>query len=130
MRVATLGSVVAVYLLLPASPGSVQLDPVEGWVLYAPNSSRKVTLMRNGLLLASLEVPAGTTMVAVYDQRQPTSFAAGRWEFHCDFSLHAQPAKEMAPVREPGGRVDQIRADAPLLVNAKGVDVLMENIGP
>jgi hypothetical protein len=130
VRITTVASVVAVSLLLPAGLGGAQSDTVEGWVLYAPNSARKVTLMRNGLLLASLEVPTGTTMVAVYDQRQPTSFAPGRWEFHGEFSLHAQAARDMAPLREPGGRVGQIRAEAPLVVSAKGVDVLMENIAP
>jgi hypothetical protein len=125
MRFAALG---AVTLLAASDRGQTQSATDDGWVLFAPNSARRVTLRRNGVLLGSLTIAKGTALVAFYDQRQPTSFASGRWEFRGDFRLHAQPANEMSPPNVPGGRVEQVRSEAPLLLSAQGVDVLMENV--
>jgi len=128
----SVGLIVAIgtILLVPADSGRAQQDDLRGWVLFAPNIARKVDVTRNGALVASLQVPAGTFLVASYDEKQRTSFANGRWEFQGEFRLYAQPAKESSPSLVPGGRVDQIRAQAPLVLSCAACDVLMENIEP
>ena len=128
MKFASLATVVAALLLLPPDLGRAQSDDLKAWVFFAPNPARRVTITRDGALLATFQVREGSLLVASYDDRQPASIAAGRWEFHGDFRLHAQPMKGMPALREPGGRVEQIRSEAPLVLTVQGADVLMENI--
>ena len=78
MRIANLLALVATFLLLPADFGHTQSDDLQGDVLFAPNATRTVTVTRRGALLATLQIPQGTLMVASYDERNPTSFTAGR----------------------------------------------------
>ena len=128
MKIACLVALVATFLFLPAESSHAQSDDLQGYVLFAPNVARTVTVTRRGALLASLQIPQGTIMVASYDERDPTSFTAGRWEFHGDFRLHALPATENTPPPVPGGKVDQIQREAPLVLSVQDVDVLMENV--
>ena len=130
MRTATIVVLVATSLLLSVDSGRAQSDNLEGRILFAPNAARTVTVTRRGELFATLQIPQGTLMVASYDQRNPTTFTAGRWEFHGDFQLHALPATENTPSPVPGGKVDQIRSEAPLVLSLQDVDVLMENVLP
>ncbi len=125
MRIANLVALVATFLLLPADSGHAQADDLQGAILFAPNAARTVTVTRRGALLASLQIPQGTLMVASYDEQNPTSFTAGRREFHGDFRLYALPATENTPPPVPGGKIDQIRNEAPLVLSVQDVDVLM-----
>ncbi len=127
MKIASLVALVVTFLLLPVVHSRTQSDDLQGMIYFAPNSARRVTLTRNGALLASFQVPEGVFLSAAYDDQQPTSLAAGRWEFHGDFRLRAQPAGE-APGQPPGRGFEQIMSTAPLVLMVDGVDILMENI--
>ena len=49
--------VVAICLCWLADYGRAQTDDLQGGIFWAPNSARKVTLTRNGAVLASIEIP-------------------------------------------------------------------------
>ena len=47
-----------------------------------------------------------------------------------DTQAEFQPAAENTPSPVPGGKVDQIRSEAPLVLSMQDVDVLMDNVAP
>ena len=128
MRTANLVALVAAFLLLPVDSGRAQSDDLQGAALFAPNVARTVTVTRRGALLATLQIPQGTLLVASYDERNPTSFGDGRFEFHGDFRLYALPATENTPPPAGVRKIDQIRSEAPLVLSVQDADVLMENV--
>jgi hypothetical protein len=122
-----LAALVVAFLLFPMERGRAQSGASLGGILFAPNSVRSVTLSKNGVPLASLNVPKGTALSASYDNRQSNSITGGRWEFHGDFALRALPATELAS-RPSGERAEQTMSRAPLVLTAQGVDVMIENV--
>lgn len=111
---------------LPIPDDRGQPAGLQGGIVFAPNSARSVRLMRNGALLASLNIPTGMLLSASYDDQKPASIASGRWTFEGDFVLRVLPASEppMPGVR----RVEQVVNLAPLVLTLRGVDVLIENL--
>lgn len=129
MRVVSLFALVATFLLLSGDSAPAQSDDPQGAILFAPNAARTVTVPRRGALFATLQIPQGTLLVASYDDRNPTSFTAGRREFHGDFELYALDTENL-PRPAPLRKIDQIRSEAPLVLSVQDVDVLMENVSP
>src|SRR5688500_4662826 len=65
------------------------------WALSAPNEERAVTLSKSGVVLASVTVPKGTSMVVSYDPAKgllPTG--DGRFEFFGDVEIRAQAVSQ------------------------------------
>ena len=73
MKIESLVALVVTFLLIPTDRGRAQSDDLLGAVLFAPNAARTVTVTRRGALLASLQIPQGTLLVASYDEQNPTS---------------------------------------------------------
>jgi hypothetical protein len=126
--------------LLQVDGGRAQSDRLLGGIVLAPNSARRLTVNRNGALLASFMVPKGTFLFAFYDDQQPTSIADGRWEFHGNSELRASSANEAL---QPGVRSDALPTNArsgfgprlqqrisraPLVLTVQGVDAVIENV--
>jgi hypothetical protein len=128
MKAFRLVVLVVTLLYWPVSDSRAQSGDLEGGIFWAPNSARRVTLTRNGALMASFEVPEGTFLSASYDDQQPSSIQAGHWEFHGDFELRAQPLSESPPPPGGGRRMEEIMRDAPLTLTVQDVDVLIENV--
>jgi hypothetical protein len=140
MRIKMFVTLVTAFLLLQVDGGRAQSDRLMGGIVLAPNSSRHLTLSRNGALLASFTVPKGMFLFASYDDQQPTSIADGRWEFHGNFELRASSASEaLQPgVRSDalptnarsgfGPRIQQMMSQAPLVLTVQGVDAVIENV--
>ncbi len=131
MRTLTISLVVVVLLAIGVTYGQTGGGAgLQGGILFAPNSARTVTATRSGVLLASLQIPQGTLLIASYDEQNPTSFTAGRWEFHGDFALYAAPAGDNTFPRAPLRNIDQVRSAAPLVLSMRDVDVLISNVDP
>jgi hypothetical protein len=104
--------------------GAAQSPGLQGSIVFAPNAGRIVTIFKNGALRASFNIPTGTFLSASYDDKQPTSLAPSRWEFHGDFVLRAQSRSEMPA---PGGGIAQRLSNAPLVLSVQGMDVVIED---
>ena len=133
-------TLVAACVLFQVDGGRAQSDRLHGGVFLAPNSARSVMLSRNGAQLASFMVPKGTFLFVSYDDRQPSSIADGRLEFHGDLELRASPASEALqpqvrgdtlPANARSGfgtRIQQRISQAPLVLSVQGVDAVIENV--
>ena len=121
---------VAAFLLWPTEYGRAQSDDLQGGIFFTPNAARRVTFTRSGALLASFEVPEGTWLSAAYDDQEPTSIEAGRWEFHGDVVLRALPLSESSPPPGGGRRMEAIMEEARLVLAVQDVDVVIENVSP
>jgi hypothetical protein len=86
--------------------------------------AKTVTINRNGALLGTFAFAKGTVISAVDDHRGSQLLADGRWEFHGAFELRALPDKEPAPYQNTPAEV--LMSDAPVVVSAHGVDVILE----
>src|SRR5688572_15427514 len=105
---------------LPVPVNREQLPSgLQGGIVFAPNPARSVRLTRNGVVLASLNIPAGMLLSVSYDDQKPTSIAAGRWAFEGDFILRALPVSE--PPQPGVRRVEQVANQAPLVLSLRGV---------
>lgn len=127
MRTTILAAVVVSLVLFPVGRGRAQSASLQGGIFFAPNSARSVTLVRNGEPLASFSIPKGTFLSASYDDKQPNSITAGRWEFHGDIALRIQPASA-APRLWPGKTLEQVMREAPLLLTGQDMDVVIESV--
>jgi len=127
MRGTALAAVVVSLLLFPVGRGGAQSGNLKGGIFFAPNSARSVTLTRNGEPLATFNIPKGTFLSASYDDNQPNSIMAGRWEFHGEVALRAQPASAVQR-RQPGKTLEQVMLEAPLILSGQGMDVVIENV--
>jgi hypothetical protein len=117
-------AILVTVLLFQGEDGRTQSSGMTGGIFFAPNPGRTVTLTRNGALLASFTFPNGTFLDVSYDAQEPTSIAAGRWEFHGNFTLRAQPAQGA-----PATPLER-RLQAPLVLTVQGANVLIENVTP
>jgi hypothetical protein len=127
MRTTALAAVVVSLLLFPVGRGRAQSANLQGGIFFAPNSARRVTLTTNGEPLATFNIPKGTLLSASYDDTQPNSITAGRWEFHGEVALRAQPASAVQR-RQPGKTLEQVMREAPLILSGQGMDVVVENV--
>jgi hypothetical protein len=88
-----------------------------------------VTLSKGGTLLASFNVPKGGLLSVSSDKQ--SKFVApefgdsfpGRWELHGDVVLRIQPG---STERQAEKTMDQIMSEAPLVLTAQDVDVVIE----
>jgi hypothetical protein len=123
----TVVTVALVTLMLSADWGAAQTDALQGGNAWVSNVARSVSVSRSGVVMATLVFPAGTFLEVSYDKRQPSVLSEGHWEFHGNFVLRAQLARDMPP---PGGGLQKRMSDAPLVLTGQGMDVFVENVRP
>jgi hypothetical protein len=93
----------------------------------------RVTIRRNGALLTTLEVPGSMQpnldvfLSVYYDDNQPSIQQAGRFEFHGDVEIRTRPRREVDS--NESNRGEEVMAKAPLVLTAKDVDVVVEQVG-
>jgi hypothetical protein len=120
-------ALVMLLLMLPVNQGRAQVDQAApGTVFMTANTHFAVTIERGGAVLGTLTFPKGTLLSAVDEHRKPAGTGPGRLEFHGAFELRALPANEV-PAAAAGGRATHLMSNAPVVLAAQGVDVLIEN---
>ena len=129
MRTIVLGALVTAFLLIPLDRGRAQSGNPRGGIFFAPTSARIVSLSKNGVLLASFHVPKGAFLSASYDDQQPNSISAGRWEFQGDIAVRVQPFSAIQG-RQPGKTLEQVMSEAALVLSGQDLDVVIENVEP
>ena len=89
-------------------------------VYFSSDRPRTVTLSHDGIGIASLTVPAGTTMAVLYTTQTEPNLSAPRFEAHGNIQVrlisarHGQPQSEAmltAPVVIGGDNVDLVVAE-------------------
>jgi hypothetical protein len=100
-----------------AAVGTVFIDARDG--------ARNVTVSRQGTVVAFVTLPKGTVLSAVDEHRRPTHLGGGRFEFHGDFELRALPPGDI-PALSGGMPAAEMMSHAPLVLGARGVDVILE----
>ena len=93
-----------------------------GTVFIQVMNQANVTIAKNGVTLGAFAFPRGTLLSAVDEHRQVNPTGPGRFEFHGAFELRALPNVEAI-----AGPAAQMMKQAPVVLTAQGVDVLVEN---
>jgi TonB family protein len=127
MRTMILVAAVTACLVFSADRGRAQSGSLHGGIFFAPNSARSVSLSKNGVLVASFNVPKGMFLSASYDDQRPNSITAGRWEFHGDIAVRVQPASAVRG-RQPGKTLELVTGDATLILTGQDLDIVIENV--
>lgn len=112
------------FVLIQGDSGRAQSENMApGTVFIQVMNQANVTIARNGITLGSFAFPKGTLLSAVDEHRQVKPAGPGRFEFHGAFELRALPKGEAV-----GGPAVQMMKQAPVVLTAQGVDVLVENV--
>jgi hypothetical protein len=110
-----------------------------------------VTFSKEGVVVASFEVPKGNLLRVFYDDRQPNNTIPAqlldgvlggrpradgpvlildrqaRFELHGDVEVRAVTRQQLTQLG-PGASVAQSMTQAPLIVRAQGVDVVVTSV--
>jgi hypothetical protein len=113
-------------LFVAMDRGHAQVTDLQGGIFFAPNTTRTVTVSRNGEPLVSLNVPKGAFLSVSYDDRQPHVITDGYFEFHGDVAVRIQPPSA-APRLHPGKTLAQVMREAPLVLTGAGMDVVIRS---
>jgi hypothetical protein len=146
-----LGLVASVFalVLLPFARGRAQsTGELHGVISFAPNATRTVSFSRQGVAVASFEVPKGNLLRVSYDDSQanntiPAHLLDGvsggkprdggpvlildrgaRLELHGNVTVRAQTREQFNQLGS-GASVEQSMTQAPLTVSGQGVDVMI-----
>jgi hypothetical protein len=123
MRITILALVVG-FMVIQADRGRAQSENVApGTVFIQVTNQASVTVAKNGITLGAFAFPKGTLLSAVDEHRQVRPTGPGRFEFHGAFELRALTKSEAIP-----GPAVQMMRQAPVVLMAQGVDVLVENV--
>ncbi len=102
------------------------VPPVGTLFLQARNGCTE-TLSRAGIELGRFTVGAGSLLSARDERQASPRVGRGRFEFHGDVELRVLPAgAKPLPERMPA---HILMSSAPLVFNAKGVDLVIDNAG-
>src|SRR2546430_2362632 len=129
MRTMILVALATAFLVSSADRGRAQSGSLHGGIFFPPNSARSVSLSKNGVLVASFNVPKGMFLSASYDDQRPNSITAGRWEFHGDIAVRVQRARAMQG-RQPGKTLEEVMSDATPILTGQDLDIVIENVEP
>lgn len=151
MRTICLVASVVGLVLLQAEHGRAQSGGLQGVIVFAPNATRIVTFSKGGVVVASFEVPKGNLLRVSYDDSQPNNAIpprlldglsggrpteggavyildhTARFELHGDVTVRAQSRQEFEQLG-PGVSLAQSMTQAPLVVTAQGVDVVIAGV--
>jgi len=84
---------------------------------------RTVTISKNGTVITSFTLPAGTFLSASDQHRNAVPLAGGRFEFHGSVELRVVPAADGPKGSMPAA---DLMSRAVIVVNGEGVDVAIE----
>jgi hypothetical protein len=126
-------STTAVILALVLGTGSIstqaQTSPFASKYFSSYARAHRVTIRRNGVVVATFETPAGM-LFSVYSDQPPVRTAReGTVEFHGNVEIRTRPHSEIDVSAGPRN-AEVTMADAPVVIAAQGVDVLSETIVP
>jgi hypothetical protein len=128
VRTILLGTLVVAVVVFSGDRGFAQVDKAAyGTLFISSMTGHNVTMMRNGTLLGTFTFPQGTELSVAHEHQYVTHLGEGRFEFHGAFELRALTAQDLAaqnPSRGTAGA--EIMSHAPLVLQAQGVDVLIE----
>jgi hypothetical protein len=91
-------------------------------IFFAPNAARTITLSKQGVILASFTVGAGTAISVgwtngPYTRPDPD----GRFEVHGDVEIRLQPVSQ----RDPAVKLEQAMLQSPLTLTGRTVDLVI-----
>jgi hypothetical protein len=120
MRLLTLiiGSALALSVVSVGHGQVQQPGPGKNSIVIVPNIERTLTISRSGMVLTTMNIPQGTTLLGVTFDTAENSQPAndGRFLFHGNVEIHVASTEKTAKLWD---RMDQ----APIQLAATGVDV-------
>jgi hypothetical protein len=120
----------AIVLVLVAQSGRIgaQTDPRAPGALYLRAVSQiNITMSKGAAVIGAMSFPQGTQVSVRAIGQQPQMTSPGRYEFHGNIELRAMPGANI-PASAFGRPAAEVLAQAPMVLAAQGVDLLVEQV--